>query len=114
MCQCEHSIWRVMEELDRIRKGIKEIMSVITVFADKVNANFVALGASLDNISTDEANLSKQITDLKNQIAAGGSTLTPEDQAALDLVDSNSTAMASRTATIASNVPDLPVLPPGV
>ena len=99
--------------LEKIERGLEKIMSVITVFADKVNAAFVAINASLGNISTDEANLSKQITDLKAQIAAGGSSLTAADQAALDLVDTNSTAMASRTATIADNVPDLPAPPPG-
>ena len=99
--------------LEKIERKLDKIMSVITVFADKVNGILVGIGTSLDNISTDEANLSKQITDLKAQIAASSSNLTAADQAALDLVDSNSTAMAGRTATIASNVPDLPVLPPG-
>jgi hypothetical protein len=45
-------------------------------------------------------------------IAAGNSTLTPEDQAALDLVTTNATALATRTKATADAVPDLPSVPP--
>ena len=108
MCDC-----LIVKRLKKIEKRLEKIMSVVTVFRDNVNAAFVAINASLDNISTDEANLAKQIVDLKAQIAAGGSNLTVEDQAALDTISASATAMSSKTATIADNVPDLPLLPPG-
>lgn len=105
----------LLRELRKLRKtverGTEKIMSKITDFAMKVQTQFDAVNVSLDNIVADEANLAKQISDLKDQIAAGGSNLTPEDQAALDLVDSNATAAAAKTKAIADAVPDLPSPP---
>ena len=87
-------------------------MSKITDFATAVEATLVTVNASLDNIVADEANLAKQIQDLKDQIASGASTLTPADQAALDLAATNSATLAARTKAIADAVPDLPAPPP--
>jgi hypothetical protein len=105
----------LMKELRKLRKtiekGTEQIMSKITDFQTAVQASFDAVTTSLDNIVTDEANLAKQISDLQAQIAAGGSTLTPVDQAALDTLAANATALAAKTKGIADAVPDLPTPP---
>jgi hypothetical protein len=101
----------VVKELKKVRKGIEKIMSKITDFSTVVQAQFDAVTSSLDNIVSDEANLAKQISDLQAQIAAGGSTLTPEDQAALDTLAANAMALATKTKGIADSVPDLPKPP---
>jgi|ERR1035437_1437263 hypothetical protein len=111
-CICGFCLFK---ELRKLRKTVEEItrkiMSKITDFQATVQTQFDAIGVSLDNISADEANLAKQITDLQTQIANGGSTLTSADQAALDLVVSNATSLAAKTKTTADNVPDLPSPP---
>ena len=96
----------------QVMKELRKIMSAITDFAAKTQTQFDDITASLANIVADEANLAKQITDLQAQLAAGSSTLTPADQAALDTVVANATALASKTADIAAAVPDLPAPPP--
>ena len=101
----------ILEELKHLRREVKKLMSKITDFAAAVQTSFDAVNASLDNVVTDEANLAKQIADLQAQIAAGGSVLTPEDQAALDLIVANAVALAAHTKSIADAVPDLPVVP---
>lgn len=88
-------------------------MSAVTDFAAAVQIQFDVVNTALDNIAVDETNLAKQIQDLKDQIAVGGSVLTPEDQAALNLVVTNATALATKTKTTADAVPDLPVVPAG-
>ena len=101
----------VLEELKHLRREVKKLMSKITDFAKETQTSFDAVNASLDNIVTDEANLAKQISDLQAQIAASTSTLTPEDQAALDLIVVNAAALAAHTKSVAEAVPDLPVVP---
>jgi hypothetical protein len=109
MCDC-----LIIKRLKKIEKKLVIIMSKITDFATAANTAFTTISASLDNIVSDEANLAKQITDLKNQLASSGSNLTAEDQAALDAVVVSATTLATKTATIAEAVPDLPAPPPGV
>src|ERR1017187_6060041 len=104
----------IYKELRKLRKGVKNVMSAVSDFSTKVQAQFDATNTSLDNIVSDEANLAKQITDLAAQIAASPSTLVPADQAALDTLVTNATAVAAKTAGIAAVVPDLPVPPPAV
>jgi hypothetical protein len=92
--------------LTELRKIGEQIMSALTDFAAKANAALAEANTSLDNIVTDEAALAKSIADLQAQIAAGGSVLTPEDQAALDSVASTAAALATRTKGVADAVPD--------
>ncbi len=87
-------------------------MSKVTDFAAAVQVAFTDVTTALDNIAADEANLAKQIQDLKDQLAAAG--LSPADQAALDAVLTAATAMSVKTKSIADAVPDLPAPPPGV
>ena len=89
-------------------------MSAVSDYAAKANAAFTTINDSLDNIVADESNLAKQITDLKAQIAAGGSTLTPADKTALDTLATAGETLAAKTKSMADAVPDLPAPPPGV
>ena len=89
-------------------------MSAVSDYAVKANTAFTNINTSLDNIVADEVSLAKQISDLKSQIAAGGSNLTPEDQTALDTLATAGDALATKTKTMADAVPDLPAPPPGV
>ena len=104
----DHSMFKQLRE---IRKDIGKVMSQVSVFATAVQKSFDAVTASLDNIVSDEASLAKQISDLQAQIAAGGSNLTAEDQAALDAVSVKADALAARTKAVSDAVPDLPVPP---
>jgi predicted phage tail protein len=106
--------WCVVEEIRKLRKEVKKVMSKVTDFAAATKETLDQVITSLNNIVIDEANLAKQIQDLKDQIANGGSSLTPEDQAALDAVTVSATTIAARTKEIADAVPDLPVPPPVV
>ena len=89
-------------------------MSAVSDYATKANAAFTTINDSLDNIVADESNLSKQIADLKAQIASGGSVLVPADQTALDTLATAGEALAAKTKAMADAVPDLPAPPPGV
>ena len=82
-------------------------MSQITDFKAKVDGQFAAINTALDNVTADEAQLQKKIADLAAQIAAGQSTLTPEDQAALDAVVVEAGQVVARTQAVADAVPDV-------
>ncbi len=97
-------------KLKKVRRDIQQIMSQISDFSTAVTAAFAEIGTSLDNIVADEANLAKQIQDLKDQLIAGG-TLSATDLAALKAVSDNATAMAAKSKSIADAVPDLPPPP---
>lgn len=114
MCYQMFHHYQILRQMKKIRKGINKVMSKISDFATTANAALKQANDSLDNIVSDEANLSKQIADLVAQIAASGSVLTPEDQTALDNVASTATALAARTKVAADAVPDLPPMPPPV
>ncbi len=97
-------------KLKKVRRDIQQIMSQISDFSTAVQAAFAEIGTSLDNIVADEANLAKQIQDLKDQLSAGGS-LSPADAAALQTVADAAKAMSVKTKSIADAVPDLPPPP---
>jgi len=105
---------KILRKLKKIERRLEKIMSAVSDYAAKANTAFQTISDSLDNIVADESNLAKQITDLKAQIAAGGSTLTPADQTALDTLATAGEALAAKTKTIADGVPDLPAPPPAV
>jgi uncharacterized phage infection (PIP) family protein YhgE len=102
-----------VKTLHNITNQGDEIMSAISDFKTAVDEAFGQVNAGLDNIQADETTLAQQIADLKTQIGSGSSTLTPEDQAALDAIVTNANAMAARTKSIADSVPDsIPAPPP--
>lgn len=85
----------------------EQIDNLVTDF----NKAFADMGAALDNIAADEANLAKQIDVLFKQIAdliAAGGTLGEADAEKLNVVRIAALAMAERTKSIADAVPDPP------
>ncbi len=103
----------ILQKLEELLTLGRKMNADIKAFKDAVDAQFTALGASLDNIAADEAGLAKAIEDLKAQIAAGTSVLSAEDKAALDSVSFAATRLATHTKDIADSVPDV-VIPPTV
>src|SRR6185369_13648675 len=97
---------RIEAGINQILKGLTQMNQQIADFKTKVDAQFVKVNASLDNIVADEAALNQKIKDLAAQIAAGGSTLTPEDQAALDSLATAGDALVAKTQGVADAVPD--------
>jgi prophage DNA circulation protein len=81
--------------LERIEKQGERIMSAITDFAAKVNANFATL-------STEIQALDDKITAFQN----AASTLSAADQAALDGIAAASAALVTKAAAV------VPVTPP--
>lgn len=95
------------EILSEMKKGNTLLMTIdesIKAFSDKANAALDQANQSLDNIVADEANLNKQIQDLKALL--GNETLSPEAQAALDKVATASEALAAKSKSLADAVPD--------
>lgn len=86
-------------------------MQKITEFVTATQAAFAQINTALDNIAADEVNLAKMIQDLKDQLAASQTALSPADQLALDTVLATATSMAARSQAIAEAVPDLPAPP---
>lgn len=87
-------------------------MSAISDALAQTQAALAEVGVALDNIAADEANLAKQIQDLKDQINNSDSVLTPADQEALNTALATAQAMSTKTKGIADSVPDAPPPPP--
>lgn len=114
----------IVRQLKKLRKGQQLIMSKITDFAaatktalDAANLAIAAGVTALQNISADQANLAKQITDLQAQLL--NENLSPESEAALaevttlaQTVASNAATAAADAQTVADQVPDAPAPPP--
>ncbi len=95
-----------------IKEGFQQMNQQITDYVTKATAFEQQTTAALDNIIADQQSLASQIQALKDQIAAGSSTLSPEDAAALDSVLSAAQSNATKAQTQADAVPDLPSPPP--
>lgn len=67
------------------------IMTAISDYAAKVQESFDKISAGIDGVQSD-------VTELKAEIAAlqGSSTISPDDQAALDSIAAKATALADR------------------
>ncbi len=100
--------------LSSIEKKVAKMSEQIDGLVTDFTKAFADMGAALDNIAADEANLAKQITALQTQIEAmiaAGGTLGEADFEALNQVRIAAVNMAARTKAIADAVPD-PVPPP--
>jgi len=86
---------RILQSNLAINRGIEQLMSQISDFAAKVNANFASIKAGI-------ASLDAQIQAFQNSPG----TLSAADQAALDAIVASSTALA--TAANAAVVPPVP------
>lgn len=105
-------LWKLLNH-DELRSAINQIltngeqlMSKITDFVETTNSVLADTSASLNNIAGDVSGLKADIQALKDQIAAGGSNLTPEDQQALDGLLASATSLAMRANQLAGETPD--------
>lgn len=81
------------------------LMSKISDYADAVKATFDSIGASVDGIAGDLAELARKIDELQN--SAG--SVTPEDQARLDEIQNMANALKDRVSALdAINAPPAP------
>lgn len=92
--------------LTQISQGVTSMNAQVAAFKAQVDAALGAINASLDNVVADEAQLAHDIQALKDQIAAGASTLDAESQQALNDLVVAAQALSARTAAMAAAVPD--------
>lgn len=94
-----------LDSIERINSQILErihsLMSKVTDFAAKVQANDASLNTKLDAISTGIAALDALIRTLQNTVTG----LTPEEQAALDAVVAESDALVTKANAIDTTAP---------
>ena len=88
-------------DLDQVKK---EIMSAITDWAAKEDADLTAINATLDGIVTGVAGLDELIKQLQNSPG----TLSPEDQAVLDRIEAASAALVTKAGAIDTSAPKPP------
>lgn len=114
-CHCNESISRLASAiealigdangktaiLDRIAQMEKNIMSQITDWAAKEQADLTAISATLDGLVTGIAALDAKITALQNSPG----TLSAADQAALDGIAAASAALVTKSAAISTAPP---------
>lgn len=76
---------------------------------DSLNASFDAVDKAIANIVQDEVNFANEIRSLKDSIANNqNSTLSTEDQQALDSLVGRADKMAAKAREVADSVPDAP------
>jgi predicted transcriptional regulator len=92
----------VTRRLDALAEGQKRIMSAITDWAAKEQADLSAISATLDGIAAGILNLDQMIQRLQNSPGPLG----PDDQAALDAISGASKNLATKASSIS-------VTPPG-
>lgn len=83
-------------------------MSAITDWAAREQANLDAVSGRLDDVVTGIQKLNTMITDLQNSPGK----LTPEDQKALDNIESFSGGLVKKAADISVNAPAAPLATP--
>jgi hypothetical protein len=86
----------IKQQLAEILKGQTLIMSQITDWAAKEQANLDAISKTLDSVVAGIANLDQMIRNFQNSQA----TLSPGDQAALDAIASASSALVTKAEAI--------------
>lgn len=92
------------ELLEKILKGLEQLMSKVTDFATKEQGDIDALNTKLDAIATGVKDLEALITTLQGTVTG----LTPAEQAALDAVASASDALVTKAAAIDTTAPTPP------
>ena len=71
-------------------------MEAIQQFSARVAAAFGRIGTSIDGIHSDITQLKQLITDLQNSPGA----ISPEDQAALDVIETLATSLETRVSAL--------------
>ncbi len=114
-----HTVWRAIGRIESTSKTdlgqvlvvlsatilqLEHVMSAISDFSTKVNAAFDTLGTAVDGLTTDVQTLNDTIKKLQD--SAG--TVTPEDQALLDEIQTRAQGVADK----AKALDDLTAAPP--
>lgn len=92
---------RMEELLNKLRKGNHNLMSKVTEFAAKEQADIDALNEKLDSIAAGIANLDTLITTLQGTVTG----LSPEEQSALDAVSAARDKLVAKAAAIDTTAP---------
>lgn len=92
---------------DLIALGEK-IMSKISEFMDKLEAHNTKQEAAIEDIAGDVKFLTDKIVELQNSPG----TITPEDQARLDAMESRAAATTAKLEALAALTPPAPPPPP--
>ena len=96
----------VLTVLEKVQKDQKNIMSKITDFATKEQADLAAVSASLDAVVTGITALDELIKNFQNSPG----TLSAEDQAALDGIQTASADLVTKAGGISTTPPTVPVV----
>jgi hypothetical protein len=91
-------------QLNQIYKELTHLMSKVTEFASKQQADFDTLNSKVDSIAAGVTALYELIAAFQNSPG----TLSPEDQAALDGIQAASAALVAKTAAINTAPPVAP------
>jgi len=94
----------ILEELSQIRHNQNQIMSAISEFKAKQDAFNVAQAAAIDLLVTSTAGVATDVQALKDKIDElqnSPGEITPEDQAILDQLVTDGTALAARAQATA-------------
>lgn len=96
-----HTKLATKHDLEQLGNRMAE---AIQQFANRVEAKFDEIGASVDGIVADVQFLKDKITELQN--SAG--TVTPEDQARLDAIEARIGTLAGKTAELDASTESAP------
>jgi len=109
--------------LERLAHLESKIMSAISDYSLRVNTAFDAIGASVDAIVTSVTGVTGDIAELKRlivELQASSGTVTPEDQALLDALETKVGSLVARSEAVKVSLAELdaqtenvpPVVPP--
>ena len=82
----------------------EKLMSAISDYVTKVEADYAAISTGLDSLATGIANLDALITQLQNNPGP----ISPVDQGLLDEAQAQSTALVAKVASISTDPPAKP------
>lgn len=94
----------LLKHLESIERKQDKIMSQITDWAAKEQADLTAISTTLDSVVTGIAALDQAIQNLQNSPG----TLSTSDQAALDAIEAQSSALVTKAQAISTAPPTAP------
>lgn len=86
-----------------LQKTEHRIMSAIKDFSDKVTAAFNDIGSNVDDLNAAVTGIASDVTALKakiDQLQNSPGAISPEDQALLDQISAQATALSDKVKTV--------------
>lgn len=105
-CHADHNHLSDRELIIKVLENQSKIMSAISDFAAKQDANNAAIDSAIAGLSTDIDTLNAEIKTLQGSAGA----ITPEDQATLDRLDAAGQSAADKLDALDAQTP--PPVPP--